>query len=105
MKKDIKGVYDPKTRRFFRPSREITANNFQTVRFSHLHVMYHLQEIDAALSESAKILNQQCPRWRYLNQFTDVWDAFDYRLLETWARNGLKRELWQLEMYNRHQPS
>ena len=43
--KYIKGVYDPKNRRFFRPSREITAktwmiNNFQTVQFCHLLVMY-----------------------------------------------------------------
>ena len=39
--KFIKGVYDPKNRRFFRPSREITAktlmiNHFQTVQISQL---------------------------------------------------------------------
>jgi hypothetical protein len=66
MKEYIKGVCDPKNRRFFRPSREILAktlmiNNFQTVRFSHLLIMYHYQEIEAALSESAGIFNPQCP--------------------------------------------
>ena len=52
--------------RFFRPSREVTVktlmiNNFQKVRFSHLLAMYHYQEIDAALSESAQIFSPQCP--------------------------------------------
>ena len=60
------GVYGPKNRRFVRPSREITAktlliNNFQTVQFSHLHILYHLKEIIADLSESAKNIQPQCP--------------------------------------------
>jgi len=47
MKKYFKGVYDPKNRRFFRPSREVTAktsviNNFQTVQFGHLLIMYDI---------------------------------------------------------------
>ena len=66
MKKYIKGVNDPKNRRFFRPSRGITAkalmiNNFQTVQFSHLLIVYDIKEIVANLSESAKIFSPQCP--------------------------------------------
>ena len=66
MKKYIKGVCGPKNRRYFRPIREITAktlmiNNYQTVRFSHLLILDHYQEIDAALSESATIFSPQCP--------------------------------------------
>ena len=36
-------------------------NNFQTVRFSHLLIVDHLQEIDATLSESAKIFSLSAP--------------------------------------------
>ena len=45
IEKYIKGVSEPKNRRFLRPSREITANtlmtyNFQTVQFRPLFAMY-----------------------------------------------------------------
>lgn len=66
MKKYFKGVYDPKNRRFFRPSREVTAktsviNNFQTVQFGNLLTMYDIKEIMPNLSESAKTFSPQCP--------------------------------------------
>ena len=66
VKKYFKGVFDPKNRRFFRPSREVTAktsviNNFQTVQFGHLLIMYDKEEIMPNLSESAKTFSPQCP--------------------------------------------
>ena len=64
VKKYFKGVFDPKNRRFFRPSREVTAktsviNNFQTVQFGHLLIMYDKEEIMPNVSEYAKTFSPQ----------------------------------------------
>ena len=96
MKNTFKGSTAPKPSLFW-PSREITAktlimmiNNSQTVRFSHLLIMDHLWEIDATLAESAKIFSPQCPPGGDIWTSLPMSDAFNYRLLETWARNEKK---------------
>ena len=64
--------------------------------------MYHLRKINATLCESAKHIQPIMPPGGDILTSLPMSDAFNYRLLETWTRNGLKCEVWQLEMYNRH---
>ena len=60
------------------------------VRFSHQIIMYHLQEIDATLSESEKIFSPQCPLVEIFEPVLPMSDAFNNRFVLHWARNELK---------------
>ena len=109
MKKYIKGVYDPQNRRFFRPSREITAttlmiNNFQTVQLSQLLIIMTSRKSCVIFLNLQKYLAHSAPWRRYSNQFTDV-RCFQllFRVKLDPKQTGIS--IWQLGKYSRHAPA
>ena len=105
-KNTSRGSMAPKTVAFFRPSREIWPKLWWSITFKRYDLATYLYRIT---------YRDRCHSFWICNNIQptvppggDIWtslpmsDAFIYRLLENWARNRLKCELWQLGKCNRH---